>query len=263
VSQRCFVIQKFDTRYNRLFDEIFDSAIRKAELDPYRVDRDPSASIPIDTIEKEISASVACFAELSEDNPNVWFELGYAIAREKPLCLVCSDKRDKFPFDVQHRQIIKYPPEALSRDYQQLQESITKRLLAAISQSESLQVNAAAAKALSIGPETNGLQPHELLALTIIFQYQYDGGVSTWNLAQEMEKGGFIRAATNLAIAQLKKDGFVEFRDVRMEDGIASMLFVSEGGEGWLLDNQHRLNLQIPNLRSQTAGEITDEDMPF
>jgi hypothetical protein len=60
-------------------------------------------------IEKKISESAACFAELSEDNPNIWFELGYAIARDKPLCLVCSETRERFPFDVQHRKIIRYP----------------------------------------------------------------------------------------------------------------------------------------------------------
>ncbi len=53
-----------------------------------------------ETIVEEITKSVACFAEISEDNPNVWFELGYAIARDKPLCIVCSDLRTSFPLRV-------------------------------------------------------------------------------------------------------------------------------------------------------------------
>jgi hypothetical protein len=43
------------------------------------VDRDPSASVPIENIEGGIQGSVACFADVTIDNPNVWFELGYAM----------------------------------------------------------------------------------------------------------------------------------------------------------------------------------------
>lgn len=42
--------------------QVFDPAIRDANLTPYRVDNDPSASIPIETIEQEIGNSVTCFA---------------------------------------------------------------------------------------------------------------------------------------------------------------------------------------------------------
>src|SRR5271156_5144 len=137
MDKTCFVIQKFGGHYDQLYDQIFDPAIRKAELIPYRVDRDPSASILIETIEQKISESASCLAEISEDNPNVWFELGYAIAREKPLCLVCAATRERFPFDVQHRQIIRYPVHALPTDYEILKTSITERLQAAISKAES------------------------------------------------------------------------------------------------------------------------------
>jgi hypothetical protein len=106
-------------RYDQLFREIFKPAIEQAGFDPYRVDEDLSASIPIESIELQISNAHACFAEISEDNPNVWFELSYSIAREKPLCLVCSKARkSKFPFDIQHRQIILYPEFPVLSDYE-------------------------------------------------------------------------------------------------------------------------------------------------
>ena len=109
MDKLCFVIQRFDKgHYDKLFRELFKPAIEKAGFKPYRVDEDLSASIPIESIERMISESHACFAEISEDNPNVWFEFGYAIAKEKPMCLVCSEVRERFPFDVQHRKIIRY-----------------------------------------------------------------------------------------------------------------------------------------------------------
>jgi hypothetical protein len=86
---KCFVIQPFDRgRYDKRYEDVFAPAIREAGLEPYRVDRDPSVSIPIEDIEAGIESCEACLAEISTDNPNVWFELGYAIASRREVVLV-------------------------------------------------------------------------------------------------------------------------------------------------------------------------------
>ncbi len=80
----CFVIQPFDGgRFDKRYTDIFQPAIKAAGLDPNRVDRDPPVSIPINEIEQGIRGAAVCFAEITLDNPNVWFELGYAIGRKK------------------------------------------------------------------------------------------------------------------------------------------------------------------------------------
>src|SRR5437763_1129910 len=101
----CFVIQPFDNdRFDKRYEDIFAPAIEAAGLEPYRVDRDPSATIPIEQIEEGIRRADACLADISTNNPNVWFELGFAIASGKPVILVCEHQPDRrFPFDVQHR----------------------------------------------------------------------------------------------------------------------------------------------------------------
>jgi hypothetical protein len=72
MDETCFVIQPFDHgRYDELYNDIFASAITAAGLKPYRVDKDPSATILIDKIHSEIKAATVCFAEITEDNPNV------------------------------------------------------------------------------------------------------------------------------------------------------------------------------------------------
>ena len=264
---QCFVMQPFDGgRYDRLYEQIFSPAIREAGLVPYRVDSDPGASIPIETIEQQITSSVACFGEMSEDNPNVWFELGYARAREKPLCLVCSTSRTKFPFDVQHRKIIQYPAQPLPKDYEELRQQITSRLVAVISKDQSRRQNAEAANTLSVMPETSGLAPHEVLALTLVFQEQFSDGISPWSLTQEMQKGGYVKAATNLATTRLIRKTFVERKEVRIDDlnnppYISNNFFVTEAGQEWLMRNQHKLNLKL--LPAEESQEITDEDIPF
>ena len=37
--------------------------------------------IPIDTLHEEIRRSVVCLAEITPDNPNVWYELGFSVAK--------------------------------------------------------------------------------------------------------------------------------------------------------------------------------------
>lgn len=127
----CFVIQPFDGgRFDKRYTDTFQPAIKAAGLDPYRVNRDPSVSIPINEIEQGIRGAAVCFAEITLDNPNVWFELGYAIAAEKEICMICSKERqDKFPFDIQHRHIILYGMDSLS-DFGALGTKITARLKA-------------------------------------------------------------------------------------------------------------------------------------
>jgi nucleoside 2-deoxyribosyltransferase len=117
----------FDKRY----EDIFAPAIKDSGFEPYRVDKDPSVSIPINEIETGIKNSDVCFAEITTNNPNVWFELGYAIAIHKDVVLVvCSNERkDKYPFDIQHRSIIEYKSESKS-DYVELKEKIMNRIKA-------------------------------------------------------------------------------------------------------------------------------------
>lgn len=254
------------SRYDSLYDQVFEPAIRDAHLKPYRVDNDPAASIPIETIEEEITRSVACFGEISEDNPNVWFELGYAIAREKPLCLVCSNVRTRFPFDVQHRNIIKYPSQPLPKDYESLKQAITRRLIAVVEKDESNRQNAETATALSVVPETSGLAAHELLALTLIFQEQFDSGTASYELAENMKKAGYIKAASNLAAAGLMKKTFVERRSVDFQNYAEDRFFLTELGVDWLMSNQQKLNLRLPTqipAADHANQGITDDDIPF
>ena len=128
-----------------------------------------------------------------------------------------------------------------------------------------LRKSADAANALAIAPDTSGLQPHELLALTLIYKYHYENGISAWGLAQDMEKGGYTRPASNLAIAGLQRKGFLIFREVRDQNDDAVKLWsVSNNGEDWLLKNQQALNLHSKKNRQQPPPtEITDEDIPF
>jgi hypothetical protein len=125
----CFVIQPFDNdSFDQRYKDTFKPAITQAGFKAYRVDEDFTVDIPIAQIHKGIREAAACFVEITKDNPNVWYELGYALACEKPLCLVCEKtRRRRFPFDIQHLTIIQYSARAIT-DFDDLQRKIVLRL---------------------------------------------------------------------------------------------------------------------------------------
>lgn len=112
----CFVIQpfyngKFDSRYR----DIIKPAIESCGFSAYRVDEDYSVEIPISSIETKIKGASFVIAEITTDNPNVWFELGYSLAHSKLTIMLCSDERkSNFPFDIRHRNILTYRTESIS-----------------------------------------------------------------------------------------------------------------------------------------------------
>ncbi len=88
----CFVIQPFDGgKFDKRFSGVYKPAIEQAGLEAYRVDSDPGVSVPIESIEKGIRQATICLADISTDNPNVWYELGFAFASKRPVVMVCSD----------------------------------------------------------------------------------------------------------------------------------------------------------------------------
>lgn len=251
---KCFVIQPFDKgQYDKRYEDTFAPAIKDADLEPYRVDRDPSVSIPIEEIQAGIEASQVCLVEISTDNPNVWFELGFAIASQREVVLLCSEERKApFPFDVQHRSIIKYSTESLS-DFQQLRSEITARLKAVIEKRAKLNQ---LSKVVSVS-KIEGLEQYEIAALVAVAQQVNDpeGGVSAWMVRQDMEIAGFTKLAANLGIrALLDKQMLDSFEDRDREDGEYFTAYrLTAKGVSWLFENKSMLTLKVK----------PDEDITF
>lgn len=112
----CFVIQPFDGgKFDKRYEDVYKPAIIEAGLKPYRVDTDEFAMVPIETIEEKIKEATICLADISTNNPNVWYEVGYAIASKKTTVLVCSDERTgNYPFDIRQRNVLNYKTESAS-----------------------------------------------------------------------------------------------------------------------------------------------------
>jgi hypothetical protein len=242
----CFVIQPFDNAvYDKRYRDVFEPAIRAAGLEPYRVDRDPSVAIPIEDIESGIRRSAVCFAEISANNPNVWFELGFAIAAGRDVVMVCSTERaGKFPFDVQHRSVIEYNTESTS-DFEDFAEKLQSRLEAAVKRREEL----SAIADLSPVAETEGLSQHEIIGLVSVAQGLDSPSdvVSAYYVHADMENAGFTRIAFTLAMAGLSKKGMIqaEFRHDSQDNEEYTAYSVLPKGFEWLEKNIDRLVLKV------------------
>ena len=255
---KCFVIQPFDGgKFDKRYEDVFAPAIRAVKLEPYRVDRDPSVSIPIDDIEAGIEASDVCLADISTDNPNVWFELGYAIAAQREVILVCSDERtSRFPFDVQHRSITRYSTES-SSDFDELRTTIEIRIKATLQRREKLGL---VARMQSV-TKVQGLDQHHIATLVSVAE-EIDGphdGVSAYRIRQAMETAGFTKIATTLGLKALLDNGMLEtFEDQDYNGETFSAYRVTNRGMAWLFENQERFTLK------QETGSTSDEDnLPF
>ena len=253
---RCFVMQPFDNgKFDKRYADVFEPAITAAGLEPYRVDRDPGADVLIEQIEKGIADSVACFAEITTDNPNVWYELGFAMASSKPFCMVCSAERQTpFPFDVRHRSIIKYEVGSTS-DFNALGERITARLKGAIMR----QGQADTLFSLKPTMANQGVTPHEVAAMALIMAQFDGGGVGAWQLKEDMRRAGYTDIATGIAIEKLRRSAFIESRKVEDERGDAYTLWcLTTKGTEWLITNENKLALKAD--KGTPPGQ---DDIPF
>jgi hypothetical protein len=241
----------FDKRY----EDVFARAIKDADLKPYRVDQDPKVRIPIQDIESGIRDSRICFAEITLDNPNVWFELGYAIAAGKEVVMVCSSERTtKFPFDVQHRSIIRYSTDSLC-DFESLRKQIATKIKAILHREEQLPKVTELAKLNKI----EGLDQHEIVCLAALAENldHPDDHASAFQIKRDMERSGFTKIATTVAVKSLIQKELISYS--RYDDFNGDSYFgysLSEKGWAWVLQNQSRFMLRQPE-------KDEDNDQPF
>ncbi len=108
----CFVIMPFSKsrshtkdKWTEIFEKLFKPAWDEFKIDCYRT-QVPRGSITKDIIEKLFSASIV-FADLTDSNPNVMYELGVRHTFRKPSIMV-NAKGSGIPFDVNAYHVFAY-----------------------------------------------------------------------------------------------------------------------------------------------------------
>jgi hypothetical protein len=243
--ETCFVIQPFDGGvFDKRFEDIYKPVIESCGLIAYRVDKDVNANNLIDYINNGIKDSAMCLVDITLDNPNVWFELGYAMAYSKEIIMTCSnnERKGKFPFDVQYFKITTYNTDSPS-DFEKFSEEIRDKITSIKNKNANLTNIASSIK------ETEGLDTNEITALAVVASSigSIDDSVSAWSIKQDLEKAGYNKLACTLALKKLSDMNFLIYEkehDYQTQEEYTVYKITSNGLQ-WLENNKTKLNLKI------------------
>jgi hypothetical protein len=114
----------FNSQYDQLYESIV-SVCRRSGLNCVRGDEERSQGDILAHIVRLIVKARVVVAEITERNPNVYYELGLAHAMDKATILLARSVED-VPFDIQGLRIIVY------QDIGDLKQHLSESLLHAI-----------------------------------------------------------------------------------------------------------------------------------
>jgi nucleoside 2-deoxyribosyltransferase len=91
---KCFVIMPFDPG----FDDVYtftktsvESAVSMSPINCFRLDERKPAGRITDRLLSELQTATICIADLTGCRPNVMWEVGYAMALQKPIIIVTQN----------------------------------------------------------------------------------------------------------------------------------------------------------------------------
>lgn len=97
----------FDEKFTDVYKLGIQEAANEVGIKAERLDEQIFNGNMLDKIYQEIDNADIIIADMSERNPNVFYEVGYADARNK-LIILLTNKSDDIPFDLLHRPHIIY-----------------------------------------------------------------------------------------------------------------------------------------------------------
>ncbi|HMV64206.1 MAG TPA: nucleoside 2-deoxyribosyltransferase [Rhodocyclaceae bacterium] len=106
----CFVIMPFATDFDDVYAVIkatVEGSTTDAKGRCFRLDESRPAGRITDRLLAELRSATICIADLTENKPNVMWELGFAMALEKPVIIVTQSVAT-LPFDIKDMQSIEY-----------------------------------------------------------------------------------------------------------------------------------------------------------
>ncbi|QJW89106.1 hypothetical protein HNV11_06735 [Spirosoma taeanense] len=107
VKPKCFVIMPFGGWFDKYYLEIYIPAIEAAGFDAKRADDLYRPGNIVNDIWAYTKEATVLLADLTNKNPNVFYELGLAHAITKPAILITASMED-VPFDLRSLRVIEY-----------------------------------------------------------------------------------------------------------------------------------------------------------
>lgn len=106
---KAFVVMQFGDNYDDLYQDVIKSVCEKNGYEVYRADEGLGTGLILNDIISAIKNSAIVIADITPNNPNVFYEVGFAHALEKPTILLNEkSQREKLPFDISGFRTIFY-----------------------------------------------------------------------------------------------------------------------------------------------------------
>ncbi|MBI1803376.1 MAG: hypothetical protein HY033_09020 [Ignavibacteriae bacterium] len=261
----CFVIQEYDDggTFDRRYHETIAPALSKAGVEPKRADQILGLQPVVEKIEVAIQSAGICVAEVSTDNPNVWLELGYALALDRPTVILCDkSKRSRLPFDIQHRPVIFYRTDSRS-GFDELESKLIVNV-----QSEIDRANRITRAPVLKGGATQleDLKDFEVALLSTLLALWPTprSGASHDELRQKLSSLEYNDVALGLGISRLLEKGYVTQKilhetDSWNNDYSIHVYQITLDGISWI--QAHEDKIQIREVVKDSA--TTKDDLPF
>ena len=103
----CFVLMPFSAQFDRLYREVIAPAVEESGLKPLRADEVFSPTPVVEDVWANIAAARVLIADVTNKNPNVFYELGLAHAVGRPVIVITQNKAD-VPFDIAYIRYFVY-----------------------------------------------------------------------------------------------------------------------------------------------------------
>jgi hypothetical protein len=141
-SDECFVVMPFGTKlfpdgsgktydFDKVYRVVIQRAVRESGMVPIRADERVGSALIHSDMFRDLRDRAVVLADLSLDNPNVFYELGIRhVMSSKGTVLTCRSG-SVLPFDVKLSRVIFYEFDGMSLDWEEV-ERVVKHLKAAL-----------------------------------------------------------------------------------------------------------------------------------
>lgn len=153
MSQAFVIMQIGNKELDNIFNKAIVPAILSSGLSPKRVDKHNEGGLLKSEIISFIQESDIIIADLTNERPNCYLEVGYAMGIDKFKNLILTVKEDHFPdhpkhkkgdpkvhFDLSGYDILTWSPESIDAFRKELEKRINRRLLIISPQEKSLEL---------------------------------------------------------------------------------------------------------------------------
>ncbi|MBS0165652.1 MAG: hypothetical protein JSR29_06215 [Nitrospira sp.] len=105
-----FIVMQFSSPYNEVYSDVIKKLCEESRIDAVRADEIYGPGIIIKDVVDRIAKSQVVIADISPTNPNVYFEVGYALALGKPIILLAQRRGPEapLPFDLSAFRVLFY-----------------------------------------------------------------------------------------------------------------------------------------------------------